>query len=418
MKNLVRVLGVALVSLLVFVAAALTAQVWLQGQAGQLRAEAITAKRAELARALALIAPSAGATWNQATRQKVGLLLDAEITPAGDASPAPAAVGIGSHLSFIYHADPQTALVVTFPTPPAHHLLVLYQHALALLLLLALALFLLTSALALIAWLRPADAGHAHDSLVAARSEFNSLAQLAQTSAAQNTALLQERGERQRAEQDSQLRQKLLGRAQEEKIQLGRDLHDGLIQSLYATGLTLESARTLLRNNNGPAAEHRLARALEALNTVIRDVRNYIQGLSPEQLQRAGFAQALQALADELASGREVKFDIQLDDEAASLLNADQTADALQIAREAISNSLRHGRASNVTLRLHRGEHEVCLLVQDDGAGFDPTALETTGHGTVNMQARAVRLGAELRVTSRPGAGARVVVNIPILQPA
>jgi len=416
MRNLARILAVALVSLLVFVAAALTAQVWLQRQAQQLRAETVAAKRAELARALPLVAPAAGAAWDQPALQKVGALLDAEVVLSGGTAPAPAT---GSRLSFSYRADPQTILVVAFPTPPAHHLIALYQHALALLLLLALALFLLTSALAIIAWLRPAvNVGHTRDSLAVVRSEMNSLARLAQASAAQNTALLKERGERQRAEEDSRLRQKLLGHAQEEKVQLGRDLHDGLIQSLYATGLMLESARTLLRNNNGPAAEHRLAKALEALNAVIRDVRNYIQGLAPERLQRSSFNQALQALAEELGAGREAKFDIQLDDEAAILLNADQTADALQIAREAISNSLRHGHASTVTLRLHRGEREVCLLVQDDGAGFDPDTRETTGHGTDNMQARAARLGAELRVTSRPGTGTRVLLNMPILQPA
>jgi signal transduction histidine kinase len=68
-----------------------------------------------------------------------------------------------------------------------------------------------------------------------------------------------------------------------------------------------------------------------------------------------------------------------------------------------------------ITLRLRRGEREVCLLVQDNGAGFDPAARARAGHGTSNMQARAARLGAELRVSSSPGTGTRVVVNIPSL---
>jgi signal transduction histidine kinase len=410
MKNLVRILAVALVSLLIFIAAALMAQVWLQRQMQQLRIEEIAAKRAELAGGLALLAPPAG-SWDQDTLQKIGQLINAEVTIEGRqplAAPA-------SWLSFRYHPDATNTLVVAFQPPGASRLLALYQRALALLLLLSLALFLLTSVFAIIGWLRPSDSIPARDSLTAARSEMESLAQLAQASTENSQALRHERGERQRAEEDSQLKQKLLGRAQEEKVQLGRDLHDGLIQSLYATGLTLESAQALI-HTNVPAAARRLAQALETLNTAMRDVRNYIQGLAPARLQRASFAQALHTLADELRAGREVKFDIQLDDEAAGLLNAEQTADALQIAQEAISNSLRHGRAAMVTLRLHRGEREVCLLVQDDGTGFDPSARTGSGHGTGNMEARAARLGAELRVTSHPGTGTRVIVNIPILQ--
>jgi signal transduction histidine kinase len=401
-------------SLLVFITAAFMAQAWLQRQTRELDAEAVAAKQAELARALALMARPAG-TWDRDTLQSLGQLLGAEVKLYG--STFPTAATSGSQLSFSSHPDSASTLVLTFPAPRASHLLGLYQRALMMLLLLALALFLLTSAVAVVGWLRPAETGLTDDSLAGARSELQSLAQLAQVSAVQSTALVHERGERQRAQEDSHLSQKLLDRAQEEKVQLGRDLHDGLIQSLYATGLTLESARALVRTN-GPAAERRLAQALEALNTAIRDVRNYIQGLAPERLQRTGFSQALQALADELRAGREVKFDIQLDDEAAGLLSADQTADALQIAHEAISNSLRHGRAAVITLRLHRGEREVCLLVQDDGVGFDPAERTGTGHGTDNMQARAGRLGAELRVSSQPGTGTRVLVNVPFLQTA
>ncbi|HTB81635.1 MAG TPA: sensor histidine kinase [Opitutaceae bacterium] len=416
MRNLLRILAVALVSLLVFIAAVLTAQVWLERQAQQLRLETIATKQAELVTALALTGRPVD-TWDQDALQRLGQLLGAEVKFYADAAPRAAIPASRFDFGFSYHPNPSSTLVLTFPTSRTSHLLTLYQRALMMLLLLALALFLLTAGIAIVGWLRPADTRLDRDSLAAARSELQSFAHLAEASAVQSTALVHERGERQRAEEDSHLRQKLLGRAQEEKVQLGRDLHDGLIQSLYATGLTLESARALVRTN-GPAAERRLTQALEALNTAIRDVRNYIQGLAPERLQRTGFAQALQALADELCAGREVKFDIQLDDEAASLLNADQTADSLQIAREAISNSLRHGHATLVTLRLHRGEREVCLLVQDNGNGFDPSERTGTGHGTNNMQARAARLGAELRVTSRPNAGTRVLVNIPFLQTA
>jgi signal transduction histidine kinase len=292
----------------------------------------------------------------------------------------------------------------------ASRLIDMHQRMLVWLLLLALALFLITAAAAFLGRLRPEAGG-------VPLSEMKSLSRLAETSAEQGTALILERDERRRAEEDAHFKQILLGHAQEEKVQLGRDLHDGIIQSLYAAGLTLESARELVRRD--PAeADRRLAATLSALDVVIRDVRNYIKGLAPERLQRASFAHALRVLSNELGASRAAEFDLQIDDDASLLLNADQATDALQIAHEAMSNGLRHGRATAITVRLHRGEREICLLVQDNGTGFDPATRAKAGHGMNNMQARAARLDAELRLDSRPGTGARLVLNIPILPTA
>ena len=251
----------------------------------------------------------------------------------------------------------------------------------------------------------------------ATRTEVGALSKLAESSAAQHEELTHERDVRRRAEEDAQLKQRLLTRALEEKIRLGRDLHDGIIQSLYAVGLTLESVRGLLRDD--PAeADRRLDQCRATLNASIRDARAYITGLAPENLRRTGFARSLEALFAELRSGRDAQFEIKIDDEAAALLTPEQTIEALQIAREAASNALRHGGATLVTVRVHQGEQEVCLLVQDNGCGFDAANQHDGGHGLDNMQARANNIGATLRLTSQPGAGSRVVVNVPILRPA
>jgi signal transduction histidine kinase len=251
----------------------------------------------------------------------------------------------------------------------------------------------------------------------AARSEINALARLAESSAAQGAELTRERDVRRRAEEDARLKQRLLAASLQEKIRLGRDLHDGIIQSLYAAGLTLESVRTLVVSD--PAeANRRLEQARTALNTTIRDIRAYITGLAPENLRRAGFAHALEAQLEELQAGREVRFDVRIDDDAAALLSPDQSLQALQIAREAVSNALRHGGASLVTLRVHRSENEVCLLVHDNGIGFDPADRRPGGHGLSNMEGRAAGIGATLRVTSRPGEGVRVVATLPLRQPS
>lgn len=245
------------------------------------------------------------------------------------------------------------------------------------------------------------------------RGELGTLARLAQTSVAQGEELNRERDVRRRAQEDAELQQQLLARSLEEKIRLGRDLHDGIIQSLYAVGLTLESVRALLQADPREA-DRRLEQSRARINDAIRDVRAYITGLAPEHLRQGGFAHAVDATLADLRASRDVQFDIKIDDAAAAQLSREQAVEALQIAREAVSNALRHGGASMVTVRVHQGDREICLLVQDNGIGFDPAARREGGHGLGNMTARAERMGATLRVTSGPGLGARVVATMPI----
>ncbi len=264
---------------------------------------------------------------------------------------------------------------------------------------------------------RPGRRSDTQSPFDATRTERGALSRLAESSVAQHQELTRERDVRRRAEEDVQLKQQLLTQALEEKIRLGRDLHDGIIQSLYAVGLTLESVRGLLRDDPSEV-DRRLEQCRTALNASIRDARSYITGLAPENLRRTGFARALETLLAELRSGREARFEIKVDDEATALLTPEQTIEALQVAREAVSNALRHGGATVVTVRVHKGDRQVCLLVQDNGVGFDAASRRDGGYGLGNMQARASQIGATLAITSRPGEGARVLANIPILQPA
>jgi signal transduction histidine kinase len=261
---------------------------------------------------------------------------------------------------------------------------------------------------------RPVSAGGTKPPFEHVRTEMDALSKLAETSVAQGAELSRERDVRRRAEEDAKLKQQLLTQSLDEKIRLGQDLHDGIIQSLYATGLTLETVRALVKSNP-EEADRRLEQTRANLNEAIRDVRAYIAGLTPEKLRRAGFAHGLSAMLSELQAGREAQFEIKIDDEAAALLTPEQSIEALQIAREAVSNALRHGRATAIALRMHRSEREVCLLVQDNGAGFNSSRQREGGHGLGNMRARAEKLGATLQVTSHPGEGARVLATLPIL---
>lgn len=409
MSSLVRLLVLSVALLGLFLAAVLVAQGWLRRQDGRLRAEAVAAQRAQFQQAAAHF-PADPATWTDAQRDDLGAMLGAQVTvlpPGESALRLPA-----GHLGFIAEPGPSAGfqrVAVTFPLPPLLRIPMLHHRTWALLLVSGLAIMLLFVAIATL-WPRPTAAGG--DTRSPWR-EMGSLAQLAKVSAAQSTALAEARDVQQRTEQDLVLNQRLLNQSLEEKIRLGRDLHDGLIQSLYAAGLTLESIRPLIAGN--PAeAERRLEQCLDQLNAAIRNVRAYITGLAPNELRRLSFGAAIELFIRELRAGRDVAYRPTIDEDAAGALPPDKALEILQIAREAISNSLRHGGATQLNVRLHRSGDEVGLLLQDNGTGFDPAARAGAGHGLGNMAARAAHLGATLRIDSQPGDGTRVVLTIPV----
>jgi len=265
-----------------------------------------------------------------------------------------------------------------------------------------------------LAWLvRKSRTPDRKEILAKAQREMDSLLQLAQASEEKARALEAEKAERQRTEQDLHFNQQLLTRALDEKIQLGRDLHDGIIQSLYSAGLTLEAAKAEIRAQPELASQ-RVDQTVALLNSTIRDVRAFIRGLSPESLRISGFKSALSALAGELSAGAELNFDIRVDEPAAGLLSLEQSRELIQLAREAVSNALRHGKAKTVALYLGRDGGELAFLIRDDGTGFDPEAPRGGGNGLRNMQARVQRLSGRLSIRSTPGQGTIISLFVPV----
>jgi signal transduction histidine kinase len=238
---------------------------------------------------------------------------------------------------------------------------------------------------------------------------------LAQAAATQSEALARERDTRARAEENLALEQLRAGQAVADRARLGRDLHDGIVQTLYAAGLVLESARQKISSDPARAATL-LDQGVATLNTGIRDVRACIDGLVATRRGGGSFAAAVHTITEMLGSGREATFELAL--AAADRVAVAQCADLLGIVREAVSNALRHGAARHVAIRLHEDAGRLCLLVQDDGRGFDPDKIPSTGHGLANLRARAGLLRGDLRVTSTPGIGTRVVLTFPACDPA
>jgi signal transduction histidine kinase len=107
------------------------------------------------------------------------------------------------------------------------------------------------------------------------------------------------------------------------------------------------------------------------------------------------------------------QFQLEVDPSAANMLTPAQATQLLHIAKEAMSNSLRHARASSLVVSLLPTNTGFRLEVFDNGAGFNAQALDAKGHGLRNMTARAREIGADLEIISAVGQGCRILVNVP-----
>jgi signal transduction histidine kinase len=199
----------------------------------------------------------------------------------------------------------------------------------------------------------------------------------------------------------------------EERERIGRDLHDGIIQSIYAVGLSLEDVPDLMRDDRDEAIA-RVDRAIDALNIAITDIRNFIFGLRPELAEQHGLLGGLAAIADEVRLNTMIDVELHTDERRLPDLPVGQRAELLQIAREALSNMARHSRATRATVLIEQLGDRLQLIVSDNGRGFDATAARPWTHqGLSNMRARAEDLGGTLTINSEAGRGTRIIVRVP-----
>jgi GAF domain-containing protein len=185
----------------------------------------------------------------------------------------------------------------------------------------------------------------------------------------------------------------------EERERIGRDLHDGIIQSLYAVGLSLEDVPEFMADAPDEA-QGRIDTAIESINLAIRDIRNFIYGLRPE--------------AEEVRHGGLIDVSVTIDAAADPKLTPEAGTELLNLVREALSNAARHSRARRISVALKRSGEGPVLIVEDDGNGFDLNKPAIAGHhGIANMRARAGAIGGELEIYSAPESGTRIVLRLP-----
>jgi two-component system, NarL family, sensor histidine kinase DevS len=196
----------------------------------------------------------------------------------------------------------------------------------------------------------------------------------------------------------------------EDRERIAKELHDGVIQSLFAVGMGMQATATMSRD---PELQRRIESAVEEMDGVIRDLRNYIFGLRPGILADRQLDQALRGLAEDFQEKTGVLAVLDVDPRVAAEL-ASRAGEIVQLVREALSNVGRHANAMTCRVTLRFDDGGALLEIDDDGSGFDVEPARDQGQGLGNLRARAEALGGDLMIESAPGQGTAVRLLIPL----
>jgi signal transduction histidine kinase len=210
--------------------------------------------------------------------------------------------------------------------------------------------------------------------------------------------------ETQRAEEELRRLQVL-----EERERIAKELHDGVIQSLFAVGMRLQGTAAMAN----PELSERIEGAVEEIDRAIRDLRNYIFGLRPGILADRQLDQALRELGSEFEARSGVVTVVEIDEHVAAEL-ASVASDVVQLTREGLSNVGKHAQATTCRVSLRRAGEDALLEIDDDGVGFDVAATEGGGMGLANLRGRVAAMGGAFTLESVNGEGTTIRTVLPL----
>ena len=199
----------------------------------------------------------------------------------------------------------------------------------------------------------------------------------------------------------------------EERERIGMDLHDGIIQSIYGVGLSLESSLHSI-NEKPEDTVKRVQHAIDGLNQTIRDLRSYILDLRPRQLGNDGLMNGIKRLISEYRANTFAEVHITEPDSDLKELPQTHILALFHICQESLANAAKHAKAKKVQISVWTTDERVLMEVHDDGRGFEAESMSPNiGHGLANMQTRARSVGGDVEISSAQNEGTTIFAWVP-----
>jgi signal transduction histidine kinase len=213
--------------------------------------------------------------------------------------------------------------------------------------------------------------------------------------------------------------QRALHLQERERHNLALELHDQIGQQLAALGMILQHVESELGTASDPSLRAHVRDGREVAKTTYSQIHDIAVSLRPAMLDRLGLVPTLNWYARQQAVRGRCSIEVRSGDLPVALATDLLTA-TFRIAQEAVSNALRHGRPRNIEIDVGEVDARLELIVQDDGAGFDPQATlasdpSARSFGLLGMRERATAVGGTLTITSRPGAGTTITASLPLI---
>lgn len=200
----------------------------------------------------------------------------------------------------------------------------------------------------------------------------------------------------------------------EERDRLGRELHDGILQSIYAAGLGLQAVRRRLFTDTEEAGR-RIDQTLERLGSIIDEIRGYISDLDGQRVLGSGLRERVAKTLADFQSTYGIAVECTIENLSYSSMDPELTEQIVGIIREALTNAGRHSGANVVQVCVGEQGDDVTVTITDDGRGFTVgQALSQERHyGLRILYRRAQIVGGQVQVESQPGQGTRVLAILP-----
>jgi two-component system NarL family sensor kinase len=200
-----------------------------------------------------------------------------------------------------------------------------------------------------------------------------------------------------------------------DRSRIGRELHDSVLQALYAIGLSLAQSLEL-RRSEPPALLRSQGQATDQLNKLIQVIRRMILSVESDSVDPFRLVSELQALAQTVERVSQLRVHVGVDQAAEEILTGEEARELVTITREALNNCVRHACATRIVISLRHIGPRVQLSICDNGSGFDVEHGSAKGIGFTHMKDRVRKIGGRLDIQSTVGRGTCIIAHVYLEQ--